>query len=62
MTYKRRSRGYVSGAAIGSSVLWGFGRVLFFCFFLVIICFVVLFFHACPHGSDWAKMTGVGSV
>ena len=53
MTYERRSRGDVSGAAIGSSVLWGFGLVFLF---------FVFFFHACPHGSDWAKMTGVGSV
>ena len=55
MTYERRSRGDVSGAAIGSSVLWGFGRVFFF--FLVIICFVVL-------SSMHALMavTGVGSV
>lgn len=58
MTYERRSRGDVSGAAIGSSVLWGFGRVFFFGYYL----FCCSFFHACPHGSDWAKMTGVGSV
>ena len=43
MTYERRSRGDVSGAAIGSSVLWGFGRV-FFLFFLVILFFLLLNF------------------
>ena len=42
------------------------GLVVFFLFFVLVFfgyyLFCCSFFHACPHGSGWAKMTGVVSV